>query len=145
MKKVLFAKMFGNAQPPTRAHSGDAGYDLYALNGFSIPAGGTVRVPTGICVALPEGTYGRVASRSGLASQGITTQGGVIDAGYRGQIEVILYNSTQKEFTRESTEKAIAQLIVEYVVPTELEKVPLENLSSTERGDGGFGSTEKNK
>ena len=123
---------------PKYAHSGDAGLDLCAAEKHRVPPLGTVRIPTGIAVAIPEGYQGEVRPRSGLASKGIHVILGTIDSGYRGEIEVVLFNSTG-DFYNVRWGDRIAQLVVMPVVHVKLTEV--RELDETERGEKGFGST----
>lgn len=103
------------ARPPTRGSAHAAGYDLYASAAATVPARGRAMVETGISIAVPAGSYGRVAPRSGLASKhSIDTGAGVIDADYRGPVKVLLLNFGESDFAVEVGER-IAQLIVERV------------------------------
>jgi deoxyuridine 5'-triphosphate nucleotidohydrolase len=103
------------AKAPTRGSAYAAGYDLYASKATTIPARGKVLVDTDISIAVPAGTYGRVAPRSGLASKhSIDVGAGVIDADYRGPVKVLLFNFSEVEFKVEVGER-VAQLIVERV------------------------------
>ncbi|PSK60623.1 deoxyuridine 5'-triphosphate nucleotidohydrolase [Elsinoe australis] len=127
------------AKPPTRGSAFAAGYDLYASKATTIPARGRVLVDTDISIAVPEGTYGRVAPRSGLAvKHGIDTGAGVIDADYRGPVKVLLFNLSETDFEVQGGDR-IAQLIVERIYTPEV--VVVEKLEESVRGAGGFGST----
>ena len=96
-------------------------------------------VPTGLAFAIPEGNYGRMAPRSGLAAKhGIHVGAGVLDSDYRGEIKAVLFNLGDKDFEIKEGDR-IAQVIVEKYTITEL--VEVEDLDDTERGAGGFGST----
>lgn len=134
------------AVAPRRAHDDDAGLDLCAAADAIVPARGRALVKTGIRVMLPHGTYARVASRSGLSvKRGIEVGAGVIDAGYRGEIGVVVYNHTDDAFEVSAGDR-IAQLIVqrvELVRPVVLDAEDWEAAASAEtrRGAGGFGST----
>ena len=77
---------------PSRAHAGDAGLDLYALEDSAVPAGEGRLLRTGIAVAVPAGHAGLICDRSSLAKRGLKTAGGVVDAGYRGEVGVMLWN-----------------------------------------------------
>lgn len=123
---------------PTRAHSTDAGLDLYSPINVTIGAGKYRRIDTGVHVQLPKGTAGFIKSKSGLMSKhGITTDG-TIDEGYTGQIGVILFNNSQQTYHVKQYDK-IAQLVV---VPVLYPKAELTNtLEGSERGSKGFGST----
>ncbi|KAF2404018.1 dUTP diphosphatase [Trichodelitschia bisporula] len=128
-----------SAKAPTRGSKFAAGLDLYAAEETVIPARGRGFVATGIAIAVPVGTYGRVAPRSGLAAKhGIDTGAGVIDADYRGEVKVILFNFSDEEFAVNVGDR-VAQLIVERIVTPEVEVVQM--LDQTVRGAGGFGST----
>ena len=133
-------KCFPEAKLPIRATSGSAGYDLAASDAKTIPPGGRDLVATGLSIKVPEGTYGRIAPRSGLAVRnGIQVGAGVIDSDYTGEIKVVLFNSDpNNSFVIKSGDR-IAQLILEKIVCPEVEEV--SDLNSTDRGDGGFGST----
>ena len=90
---LLIKKLVAHAIAPMRATEGSAGYDLSSAVDAVIPPNGRLAVSTGISIGLPEGTYGRVAPRSGLAFKyGIDVLAGVIDADYRGEVKCILYN-----------------------------------------------------
>lgn len=126
---------------PRRAHPGDAGVDLYAREAVTLAPGERHLVPTGLAVAIPEGHAGLVVPRSGLALRhgvGVVNAPGLIDAGYRGEVGVILVNHGQVEVAFERGER-IAQLVVVAVAQPDL--VEVDELPPTPRGDGGFGST----
>lgn len=129
----------GAARLPARGSSCAAGYDLYAVESVVIPAGERRILPTGVHMQIPDGYYGRIADRSGLAARsGIHTMAGVIDSDYRGEVRVILLN-TSNEPVLMSTGDRIAQLILTpYVSPP---IVQVGTLDTTARGTGGFGST----
>lgn len=129
---------------PTRGSVLSAGWDLYSSEGGVIPAHGQGMISTDVSVIVPEGTYGRVAPRSGLAAKhGISTGAGVIDADYRGEVKVILFNHSDKEFKIEKGDR-IAQLVLEKIVNAEIKEITVEQLTNTDRGEGGFGSTGTN-
>lgn len=118
-----------------------AGYDTYATSDVCIPSGGWEKVPTGLQIAAPSGTYIRIAPRSGLAwKHGIQTGAGVVDEDYRGEIQVILFNHGSKDFQVNKGDR-IAQLIFEKIATPELKIC--SSLDDTTRGEGGFGSTGK--
>jgi dUTP pyrophosphatase len=115
--------------------------DLHAREDTKIEAGEWKLVPTGVAMAVPEGYVGLVAPRSGLALRsgiGVVNGPGVLDSGYRGELQVILINHGQEEVTLERGER-IAQLLV--VPAAEVEFVEVDELPDSGRGDGGFGST----
>jgi dUTP pyrophosphatase len=127
---------------PAQAHDGDAGFDLSALEQLSIGPGKRATVPTGIAIALTRGYAGLVLPRSGLASKhgiALVNAPGLIDAGYRGEIKVLLLNTdADKEFTVEAGMR-IAQLVVIAVETPYL--IEVDDLGETARGAGGFGSS----
>ena len=126
---------------PARARAHDAGLDLYAAEAVIIEPGARVLIPTGIALAIPEGYAGFVLPRSGLAVRhGLTLLNtpGLIDSGYRGEVKVLLVNHDRATTTIARGDR-IAQLVIQRVEPTEL--VEVDELPSSDRGDGGFGST----
>ena len=126
------------AKAPNRAHTYDAGLDLFSRENKVIPAGGSAIFDTGVHVELPLGTAGFLKSKSGLnVKHGITSEG-VIDAGYTGSIVAKLYNHSDKDYNVKAGDK-ITQLVVVSVRICDVQIV--ESLHDTERGDGGFGST----
>jgi len=128
---------------PTAAHQGDAGYDLRAREAVVLaPGGGRAAVPTGIAVAIPPGWAGLVLPRSGLALRhGVTCLNapGLIDAGYRDEIRVVLVNHDPAEPFEVAVGDRIAQLVIQEVAAIDWDEV--EDLGQTTRGQGGFGST----
>ena len=128
---------------PAAQHAGDAGYDLRAREGVVLaPAGGRAAVPTGIAVAIPPGWAGLILPRSGLAVRhGVTCLNapGLIDAGYRDEIRVILVNHDPTESFKVEVGDRIAQLVIQEVAAVEWDEV--DDLGQTARGQGGFGST----
>ncbi|KAM0788930.1 Deoxyuridine 5'-triphosphate nucleotidohydrolase [Microbotryomycetes sp. NB124-2] len=141
VSSFLVQRTTEKARLPTRGSALAAGYDLYSAEAKVVPARGKALISTGLSIAVPEGTYGRVAPRSGLASKFmIDTGAGVIDADYRGIVHVLLFNLSDKDY--EVTEgDRVAQLILEKIETPEVTEV--ESLSETVRGAGGFGSTGK--
>ncbi len=137
-------KLHTGATLPTRATEGSAGYDLYACleNAVEIAPGQTVKIPTGIAIALPDKAYvALVYARSGLSvNHGIALANsvGVIDSDYRGEILVALVNNSKTPYTIEPQTR-IAQMVITPVVLPDLIEVP--DLEDTERGSGGFGSS----
>ncbi|GAB3554432.1 dUTP diphosphatase [Arthrobacter tumbae] len=129
-------------EPPAYAHPGDAGADLCTRIDFDLQPGERALIPTGVCLALPDGYAGFVHPRSGLAARhGITVVNapGTVDAGYRGEIAVTLLNtdaSTPLTFRRGDR---IAQLVIQKVAQATF--VTVEELPDSARGAGGFGST----
>ncbi|PFH52621.1 hypothetical protein AMATHDRAFT_139508 [Amanita thiersii Skay4041] len=135
--QLLVKRHSEKARLPTRGSTLAAGYDLYSAENKVVPAHGKALVDTQISIAVPIGTYGRVAPRSGLASKYmIDTGAGVIDADYRGIVFVLLYNHSDSDFEVKEGDR-IAQLILERIYTPAI----AENLDQTVRGAGGFGST----
>mmetsp|Transcript_25499 Transcript_25499/g.41144 ORF Transcript_25499/g.41144 Transcript_25499/m.41144 type:complete len:224 (-) Transcript_25499:35-706(-) len=133
------AKLSEKAMVPTRGSPLSAGYDLYSAYDATVPAGGKALVKTDIAVKCPVGTYGRVAPRSGLAWKShIDVGAGVIDADYRGNVGVVLFNHSKVDLPIKAGDR-IAQLVLEKVCMAPIVEVP--KLEDTERGAGGFGST----
>ena len=132
-------KLDAAARLPTRGSRFAAGLDLYAIERLVIPARGRAAVRTGLAVAIPHGFYGRVAPRSGLSiKHGLDVLAGVIDSDYRGEILCALINHGEEPIEIEAGMR-VAQLIIETIITPE--PVWSEDLSETERGEGGFGST----
>lgn len=131
-------RLHPEAKLPTRAHQDDAGLDLYALEDVTLESGKSGMARTGIAVALPAGHVGLVADRSSLAKRGLKTAGGVIDAGYRGEIGVILMNLSHERQELKKGERVAQLLIVPVATPTAR---AVASLDPTARGAGGFGST----
>ncbi len=128
------------AKMPTRAHSTDAGLDLYAMDTQIVPAKESAVFDTGVHVELPEGTAGLLKSKSGLNTKHGITSEGVIDVGYTGSIVAKLYNHSGKDYKVNAGDK-ITQLVIVPILTPELELV--EALEETQRGNNGFGSTGK--
>ena len=127
------------AQLPARGSVFAAGADLHCVEAFTLQSGERRAVPTGLALEIPAGFYGRVAPRSGWAlKHGIDTLAGIIDADYRGEVLVLLVNLGDQPFTAAAGER-IAQLIIERAAPCGFAWT--DELNSTERGAGGFGST----
>jgi dUTP pyrophosphatase len=127
---------------PERAYPGDAGLDLVACDRLVIEPGERAVVGTGIAVAVPEGHAGLVLPRSGLAARhgiGIVNSPGLIDAGYRGEVRVVLVNTDRAESFTVEPGMRIAQLVL--VPVSAAEPVEVEALPETERGLAGFGSS----
>jgi dUTP pyrophosphatase len=127
---------------PTYAHPGDAGADLYAAADVAIAPGHRAVVPTGVAIELPDGFVGLVHPRSGLAARlGVTVLNapGTVDAGYRGEIMVILVNHDPATIAKISRGDRIAQLVVQRVERAHFYRV--DELSETARGEGRHGST----
>jgi len=128
---------------PKYAKVGDAGCDLLSAEDITInPGGGRALVPTGLALAIPEGYAGFVQPRSGLAvKNGVTVLNtpGLIDSGYRGELKILLINTDPSEPFDIVRGERIAQLVIQKVEQVEFDEV--DSLPSSERGEGGFGST----
>ncbi|WP_232676974.1 dUTP diphosphatase [Nocardioides sp. R-C-SC26] len=127
---------------PAYAHPGDAGADLVTTVDLEISPGERVLAPTGLAVALPQGYVALVHPRSGLASRhglSIVNTPGTVDAGYRGEIKVLLVNLDPRESIRLQRGDRIAQLVIQRVEQAEF--VAVERLPESARGAGGYGST----
>jgi dUTP pyrophosphatase len=134
-----FKRLHPSAVLPTRGTPLSAGLDIYCIDDLLIEPKARLRAPTGLSVAVPEGFYGRIAPRSGLAlDKGIDVLAGVVDADYRGEIVCLLYN-TGDEIAMLRAGSKICQLIIEQVITPPA--VWADDLSDTTRGSGGFGST----
>jgi dUTP pyrophosphatase len=135
-------RLHDGAVLPTRAYEGDAGLDLSACEPVELGPGERAVVSTGIAVAIPEGHAGLVLPRSGLAVRhgiGMVNAPGLIDAGYRGELKVVLLNTDRNDRVAVEPGMRIAQLVV---VPVALlEPVEVADLPGSERGERGFGSS----
>jgi dUTP pyrophosphatase len=139
--KVKIKKLHKDAVIPRQAYPGDAGSDLVSVEDAIIRPGCTVLVSTGIAIELPPQTEAQVRPRSGLAiKNGITVINtpGTIDVLYRGEIKVGLHNTSNEDFKVERGMR-IAQMVIQELPEIEMEEV--DELSATERGTGGFGSS----
>jgi dUTP pyrophosphatase len=140
--EIEIVRLRADARVPERAYAGDAGVDLAACEPVTLAPGERALVPTGLAVAIPEGYAGFVQPRSGLAARhGVTivNSPGLIDSGYRGEIQVVLLNTDQDAtFSAEAGER-IAQLVILPVPEVALKEV--EELPPSQRGVRGFGSS----
>ena len=130
------------AKLPLRAHDDDAGYDLHALHDARIEPGARAQIATGIAIALPPGHAGLVLPRSGLAARhgiALVNAPGLIDAGYRGELRVLLLNTDRERAFEIAAGDRIAQLVIVAVAAPAV--VEVDALAATARGEGGFGST----
>jgi len=128
------------AKLPQKAHLGDAGYDLYASDYYSISPYGQALVSTGVKMAIPDGYAGLIWDKSGVAFGGIKTMGGVIDSSYRGEIMVIVKNLSEEFFNIVPGQK-IAQILIQAVADLKISEEAVDD--ETTRAAGGFGSTGK--
>lgn len=139
--KIKILRLVDSASLPKYEHEDDSGLDLFAIEEREIPPGEAMLIGTGISVELPRGTEAQIRPRSGLAlkhSITVLNTPGTVDAGYRGEIGVILVNHSKHSFKVLKGMK-IAQMVVAPVIQAEIEEV--DSLSKTLRGEGGFGST----
>ncbi len=139
MAVLKVKKLRPDAVLPVRKRKGDAGLDLYAVEDVVLKPGEWKAVPTGIAVEIPEGHFGLIKDRSGLALKyALHCLAGVVDENYRGEIKVVMINLGGEEFKVEKGTR-IAQLLIVPYLSVEVEEV--EELSDTERGERGFGSS----
>ena len=138
MEEVEIVLLYPNAQIPVRKHATDACYDLYACGEHIVPPHGRKTIGLGIAIAVPEGYAGIIRGRSGLTSSGIIVPTGTIDSGYRGEIGVTMFNTTDYEFKVE-TGARIAQFCLEKTYTIKFNEVKF--LFDSDRGANGFGST----
>ncbi len=130
------------ARLPVRAHDDDAGYDLHALEGARLEPGARAKLRTGIAIELSPGHAGLVLPRSGLAARhgiALVNAPGLIDAGYRGELQVLLLNTDRDHAFEIAAGDRIAQLVIVAVAAPEV--VEVDALAASERGEGGFGSS----
>lgn len=139
--KLKIKRLHADAKIPDYAHAGDAGMDLFCIESFTLAPGERTSIPTGIALEIPDGHVGLVWDKSGLSHKhGLKTIGGVIDSGYRGEIKIGITNLSNTIFVSEKGHR-IAQILIQKVERLDVEEV--EELTSTERGTSGFGSTGK--
>jgi len=140
---VEFKKLSFGATLPSKAHSDDACFDLYTAEYWQLYPGETHAVSTGYNIALPKGYAGLVCSRSGLAANNsvfVLNAPGMVDAGYRGELKVILHNASDDLVTIQAGDR-IGQLFIQKVLPFICVEVDEFSDEKTDRGEGGFGST----
>ena len=135
-------RLHPDATLPTRAHGGDAGLDLYALDPATLAPGERASLRTGIAVEIPVGQAGLVLPRSGLAARhgiALVNAPGLVDSGYRGELRVLLLNTDRAEPCEIAAGDRIAQLVLVEVASPVL--VEVDELGLSDRGSGGFGSS----
>lgn len=140
--RVLITRLDPELPLPSYAKPGDAGADLYSRIDLELAPGERAMVPTGIAIALEPGYVALVHPRSGRAAKeglGMVNAPGTVDAGYRGELQVILINQDSKNPISIKRGERIAQLVIQPVIRAEL--IEVESLPGTNRGAGGFGST----
>src|SRR3989344_2401033 len=139
--EIKIKKLHPEAITPSQAYVMDAGMDLFAVRDTVVSVGGTVIISTGIAMEIPEGYAGLIWDKSGLAvNHGLKIFGGVIDAGYRGEVKVGIGNFNSREYVIKAGNK-VAQMLIQKIESPRI--VVVDELSDTSRGDGGFGSTGK--
>ncbi len=142
---VMIVRLDPGLPPPSYAHHDDAGADLRARQRVELAAaGGRAAVPTGVALALPEGWAGLVVPRSGLASRhGVTCLNtpGLVDAGYRGELMVLLVNTDPSEPYAVERGDRVAQLVIQPVAHARFQEVGPDELPPSDRGAGRFGSS----
>lgn len=134
------AKVREDARLPMRAHAGDAGLDLYALEDATLEPQGSVMLRTGVAMAIPDGHVGIIADRSSMAKRGLKIAGGIIDSGYRGEVHIVLWNLGKTPEVLKAGDR-VAQLMVVPVVIATPQAVTMAELGGSERGAKGFGSS----
>lgn len=138
---IPIQKLHPDAIVPQTAHAHDAGFDLHSIEDYELQPNERKLFKTGIAMSIPQGYVGLIWPRSGLSfKRGVDILGGVIDAGYRGDIGVILLNTGAIPLVVKKGERIAQMLIQPIVLPSFVE---VENLDETDRGAGGFGSSGK--
>ncbi len=133
-------KIRDDAILPVHAHHNDAGIDLFSCGEYSITPHATFSISTGIALEIPDGYVGLIWDKSSIGSKGIKTLGGVVDAGYRGEVKVIVHNLNTTPYIFSHGDK-VAQILIQKVELFDISEV--EELSDSLRGVNGFGSTGK--
>jgi dUTP pyrophosphatase len=137
--QIRVKKMIEDAKLPTHGHPGDAGMDFYASQTVIFKPNEQTRVPTGVSIEIPEGFVGLIWDKSSISfNKGLKIMGGVIDAGYRGEIFMSLFNTSRNEVVLEKGDK-VAQMLIQRFEHCDILEV--DELSTTIRGEGREGST----
>lgn len=142
--KVAFRRLRPGVRAPSRAYGGDAGYDLAAAEGATLPPGGRAVVGTGVAVVVPVGYAGLVLPRSGLAARhgvSLINAPGLIDSGYRGELKVPLINHDREDTFEVVPGMRVAQLVLVRAAEALFVEAELLEESTDGRGEGGFGSS----
>ena len=136
--QILFQKIHVEAKIPQRNLPTDAGLDLYCVQDHVLNPGEPAKIPTGIQMAIPTGNVGLICDRSSMGAKGIRTLGGVVDSGYRGEVQVLLINLKNEPYIIRRGDKVAQILIlpVNLAAPKEVAELP-----SSDRGEAGFGSS----
>lgn len=146
MEEIKIKKINKEAKLPTHGSEYSAGYDLYACipTETIVKPFSTLEVGTGLAMALPEGTFGAIYARSGLATREHLRPAncvGIIDSDYRGEIKIVIHNDSE-EIQKITPGERVAQLVLQKYIPMSFQEV--DELDETTRGEGGFGSTGMN-
>jgi dUTP pyrophosphatase len=136
--RLRVKRILPEARLPVYQHPGDAGLDLFSAVDEVLGAGELKAVPTGIQLAIPDGYVGLIWDKSGISLHGVHRLAGVVDAGYRGEVKVVMINLGREPYAIKKGMK-IAQLLIQPVVAVEVSEAA--DLDDTSRGEGGFGST----
>ena len=131
-------KIHPGAKLPVYGHPGDAGFDLFACVDLVLGPGEVNAVPTGLKMAIPRGHVGLIWDKSGISLKGVHKLAGVVDAGYRGEVQVVMINLGREAYKIKAGMK-IAQMLVQPVHEVAIREA--DDLDDTSRGEGGFGST----
>jgi dUTP pyrophosphatase len=135
---VMFKSVHPSSHVPLYATDGSAGCDFYSVESMILQPGETRKIRTGIAIEIPRGYFLKLEGRSGLSSRGILASGGVVDSDYRGEIHIILTNTTLSPFNVQEGDR-IAQGVFMLVNQAHFHEI--DRLSETKRGTGGFQST----
>lgn len=138
--EVKIKRLHPEAKIPIHATEHAAGFDIYAPQGIILKPGETTKVATGIAFEIPLGYYVRIEDRSGMAIKGIHKVGGIVDSDYRGEVFIVLHNSTPNEYKIEKHDRIAQGILTPVHQASFLES---KELSETQRGEGGFHSTGK--
>lgn len=136
--KLKIKRIHPEAKLPSYGHKGDAGLDLFSCAGYVLGAGEVKAIQTGIKVAIPRGYVGLIWDKSGISLKGVHKLAGVVDAGYRGEVQVVMINLGNAPYEIKKGMK-IAQMLIQPI--SEVEVIEAEDLDDTLRGEDGFGST----
>ncbi len=136
--RIKIKKLHPDAIIPKYSYKGDAGMDLHSTEDIFLRPNHRAVVKTGLSIELPKGYVALVWDKSGIAKEGITTLAGVGDSGYRGEYKIVMINLSSRDYFIKKGQK-IAQLLIQPIITAKIKEV--DELTQTERGEGGFGST----
>jgi len=136
--ELKIRRIHPEAKLPSYGHKGDAGLDLFSCADYVLGAGEVKAIQTGIKVAIPRGYVGLIWDKSGISLKGVHKLAGVVDAGYRGEVQVVMINLGNTPYEIKKGMK-IAQMLIQPI--NEVKVIEVEDLDDTSRGEGGFGST----